>query len=234
LLEKQIKSKMSNTVTPQYLTFDTEQDYYPLDEKIVLVSGVATFESQAARFQKSSPDYEFLSSLPEVNVYYGAADAKIHPFICFPETPLIKLPVGRTVLTHLRASCFESEHIENLDVTDIPFPGYHPHTRNDEIHSNPDEQHLFEHDIETINEDEFEELQEFGMGGHEISYNYHKSLRGFVLDKHLYYVLIHTKPKRYKDFEFSEYVILFAIGVSPKTGNLVGVVGHQVCHNLCD
>jgi hypothetical protein len=33
---------------------------------------------------------------------------------------------------------------------------------------------------------------------------------------------------------FSRYVILFAVGLSPNGERVLGVVTHQVCHNLCD
>ena len=56
----------------------------------------------------------------------------------------------------------------------------------------------------------------------------------YVLEGQLYYVLAHDKPERYGEDEFSNFVLLFAVGVSPATGNLVGAVTHQVCHNLCD
>lgn len=228
------------------LDFDTEEHLYPLDEKIFLHSGIAIFESQISKLNKDSPDYDFLSSIPEkYNVFSGAADTYLYPFICFPTSPLKELPVGRKVLKLLMASSFESEHIKNLDVVKIPYPGYHPNTKNDEIHSDPNEQGFLMHDIESLTDEQIFNYVEMDLGWDPIEnlddlnslkdlHKYHKTLRGFVINKHLYYVLIHTKPKDYGDFELSEYVILFAVGVSPKTGNLIGVVGHQVCHNFCD
>jgi hypothetical protein len=62
----------------------------------------------------------------------------------------------------------------------------------------------------------------------------HGVLKRFVHDGQLWYVLLHTAPERVEKAWFSRYVILFAVGKSPNGNRLVGVVTHQVCHNLCD
>ncbi len=58
-------------------------------------------------------------------------------------------------------------------------------------------------------------------------------LEANVVDAHVYYALVHEQRRRYEGFWMSEWVMLFAVGVSPLTGNLVGVVGYQNCHNFC-
>ena len=218
----------------EHLTFGTAEEYYPLDEAIFLSSGIAAFESQLDRISSEESDVEFLSSLPRMEVYYGAQTPEIYPFLVIPSEAIQSLPTARNVLHLLKASSFESEHIENLDEASLPFPGYHPNTKNDEIHSDGNEQNLFAKD--PPDEDELENLKydESALSAGNESRNYHQRLRDYVLDQHLYYVLVHTVPQKHGDYEFSDYVILFAVGVSPGTGNLVGVVSYQVCHNLCD
>ena len=213
--------------------FGIEEKYYPLDERIILDSGIAVFESQVDGLNDSSLDFRFLSTLPKMDVWYGAKTAEIYPFICFPPVSLTELPTGKEVLNLLKASCFESEHIKDLNIVNIPFPGYKPYTKNDEVHSDANQQHFFSR--ERKEEDELEDIVELDLWEEdEESRENHKLLQRFVSDERLYYVLIHTKPRKYEDFEASEYVIIFAVGVSPESGNLVGVASHQVCHNLCD
>ncbi|CAN0577774.1 unnamed protein product, partial [Ectocarpus sp. 12 AP-2014] len=59
-------------------------------------------------------------------------------------------------------------------------------------------------------------------------------LKQYVLKQRVFYVLIHTDRRQYADEDMSSDVILLALGVSPATGNLVGVIAIQACHNLCD
>lgn len=219
----------------QILTFDMAE-YYPLDEELILhdmaEGQIASFASQKAKLSNHCDDYAFLTSLPARNVYYGAADAAIYPFIYFPDNPLQALPRAREVLKFLAASCFESEHIHDLDVVTLPWSGYQPHSKNDEIHNDAEEQYLFVHSLDRMPEDELEDLEAFGMEDQQASRDYHQKLRNAVIDEQLYYVAVHSKAC--KEYQLSQYVILFAVGVSCLTGNLLGVVGHQVCHNLCD
>jgi hypothetical protein len=112
---------------------------------------------------------------------------------------------------------FRSEHIAALDTTYVPFPGYHPHTENDEIHNDFHKQNVFSH-----------------QAGVDESAGAHGALKRYVADQRLWYVLLHTTPKPDGQFMFSEYVVLFVLGKSPHANRCVGVVTHQVCHNLCD
>ncbi|CAM9380840.1 unnamed protein product, partial [Ectocarpus sp. 13 AM-2016] len=63
------------------------------------------------------------------------------------------------------------------------------------------------------------------------------ALKQYVLKQRVFYVLIHTGRRHdaeLADEDMSSDVILLALGVSPATGNLVGVIAIQTCHNLCD
>jgi hypothetical protein len=102
--------------------------------------------------------------------------------------------------------------IDVLDATRIAHPGYHPYSDNDEIHNDFPEQHIFE--SESASEDD-------GARG---------ALKRYVQGGQLWYVLLH--PTRHDGL--CEFVFLFAVGCSPDGGRLIGVVTHQVCHNLCD
>ncbi|MCY7323706.1 MAG: hypothetical protein LH660_18365 [Phormidesmis sp. CAN_BIN36] len=95
-------------------------------------------------------------------------------------------------------------------MTSIPFPGYHPGTDNDEIHTDFAEQHIFEHED---GKDEFTGV--------------HGALKRFVADGQMWYVLLHTTPVQYERCWFSEYVILFAVGRSTWGNRLLGVITHQ-------
>ena len=220
---------------------DSFEDY-PLDEPLVSRFGVAGFPGDHEKLKPlysgyeamEAPDRRFLTNFPEVYVFYGGGSNKIHPFMTFPERPWTALPSAREVLNTLRASCFESEHINSLDASHVPFPGYHPHTKNDEVHTDDTKQFLFAR--EKRDEDDTDEVPRdpIGIVARYSSLGCHEALKSIVLDSHLFYVLIHAKPRKYDTFTASDYVILFGVGVSRESGFLIGVVGQQSCHNLCD
>ncbi len=212
---------------PKILDFDTPHEDYPLGERIVLKDSIAFFESQLSVNSDVNKDTEFLTKLPRAVCYYGARTCKIYPFICVPASPYRDLPDASTVLRDLRAENFRSEHIKNLDTISIPYPGYNPGTENDEIHTETSEQAIFQ---------KADDKDEDGNATppHK-SLIWHSELQSYVLNSHIYYVLLHTKPYISEaGNSFSDIVILFAVGVSTLTGNLVGAVTHQVCHNYCD
>jgi hypothetical protein len=212
---------------PIVLDFDTPSADYPLGERIVLRDSIAFFESQPSVDSDVNQDTEFLARLPTTFCYYGARDCQIYPFICVPKSPHRDLPNAFAVLQDLRAENFSSEHIKNLDTISIPYPGYNPGTENDEIHTETSEQAIFQ---KSDGNDE----DGNAIPPHE-SLIWHSELQRYVLSTHIYYVLLHTKPYiSAGGSSFSDVVILFAVGVSPGTGNLVGAVTHQACHNYCD
>ena len=213
---------------PIVLDFDTPPEDFPLGERIVLRDSIAFFESQPSVDADIRHDTEFLAKLPSTLCYYGARDCQLYPFICVPESPYRDLPYASVVLRDLRADNFRSEHIKNLDTISIPYPGYAPGTENDEIHTETGEQAIFQKTDDLEKDDDGNAIPPHK------SLLWHSELQSYVLNSHIYYVLLHTKPYKYEDCELSDIVILFAVGVSPQTGNLVGAVTHQVCHNYCD
>ena len=203
----------------QVIKFDTEPVDFPLRERVGLRWRIATFESQFKRGLPKTikPDVEFIAGLPLGICAYGASDCKIYPFICAPSVSHRSLPFCSIILSDLGVKAFKSGHLSNLARRTIKFIGNHHGTQSDEIHTDPEDQFIFSK-----------------MGEDPHSMDAHKLLRNHVLKSHLYYVLLHTIPHKHEEFWFSDWVILFALGVSPQTGNLIGVVTHQTCHNLCD
>jgi hypothetical protein len=131
---------------------------------------------------------------------------------------------GKDVLRTLKAKNFRSEHIPSLDATQIEFPGYNPDSDNDEIHNDFAHQHIFQAGQD---EDQPEIVGRPSDGAHGV-------LQRYVEGGKLWYTLLHTAPKPHEGYDFSEFVILFAVGKSPGGERCVGVVTHQICHNLCD
>jgi hypothetical protein len=196
------------------LTLDVNPTDWPLTEPIVRRGTVATLRSQVG--VDWGDDADFVAKLRLEDCAYGAASCPVYPFTCqlpFAANP----PTGRDILRAVKARHFQSQHIASLDRSYIPFPGYHAGTKNDEVHNDFQEQFVFEH------EDGVGELD-----------GAHGALKRYVVDGRLWYVLLHTTPRPDGEFMFSEYVILFVLGKSPHGDRCVGVVTHQVCHNLCD
>jgi hypothetical protein len=131
---------------------------------------------------------------------------------------------GAEVIDALKVRDFSSEHIQTLEATSIPFPGYNAYTENDEIHCDHAEQHIFP----KPGEDEGGERAAQSAAAHQ-------ALREYVEGQQLWYVLLHGPPKEVIDgHEIYGAVVLFAVGRSPTGNRLVGVVTNQMCHNLCD
>lgn len=200
------------------LTFDSAAEDLPLSVPLVFQNGIATFASDFADdFPPTIDDStRFLRSLRVTSCAYGAAECPIYPLLLSLNDGN-PFETGRDVLKAVHARAFKSEHIRSLDQSEIPYPGYHPDTDNDEVHTDPMQQHIFssgeDSDDTTI---------------------VHEQLRDFVTNRRLWYVLLHMTPKPHGEFMFSEYVVLFAVGKVVDQQHAVGVVTHQVCHNLCD
>jgi uncharacterized protein (TIGR02996 family) len=194
--------------------FDTPPADLPFTERIGMRGKLVTFESQfrgEGRYDEGlERDVQFLSTMYVDSCSYGAADPPVHPFICYLASDTGVL-TGVKILEGLKARDFRSQHIRNLKASRIAFPGYHPHTENDEIHTDFMEQYIFNHDV-------WDESQ--------ATYG----LKDYVDNGQLWYVLLH--PTRHNGL--CGWVILFGVGRSPHGKRLVGVVTHQVCHNLCD
>lgn len=194
---------------PSRLSFDVKPGEWPLKDSIVLRGPIAVFSSQFS--EEWGEDVEFLETLKFDNCFYGAAECEVYPFIC--SAPSSSNPLtGRDLVQAVKAKHFRSKYIKSLDRGEIRFPGYHPGT-NDEVHNDFNEQFVFTHEDEAGESD--------GVRG---------ELKRYVVDGQLWYVVLHTTPQPHEEFMFSEYVIL----KSPHGDHCVGVVTHQVCHNLCD
>jgi uncharacterized protein (TIGR02996 family) len=223
-----------NNGTPQ--AFQPEE--LPFSRRVGTRGSVITFEGEFESDESWDPglpkDLLFLTRLDlSANCAYGAASCPVYPFLCElapgrgpaePHVPasgreqqhfLFEVASGRSPLTgvdvvvSLKARDFRSEHIAMLDATEIPWPGYHHDTANDEVHTEFACQSVFQR----------EEADE--------SSGTHGELKRYV-DGRLWYVLLHP-PERP-----CNYVVLFVVGRSPHGERLLGVVTHQVCHNLCD
>jgi hypothetical protein len=193
---------------------------FPCQEPLGFKGRLVVFQSQFGQNYKPdvflTQEMNFLFSLNLGECYYGAGSFPIFPFLC--ESSVTHKPLrGIDILTALKPRNFRSEHIQNLEATAIPYPGYHPYTENDEIH------------------DEFAGQHIFGMENAEDAFTgVHGVLKRFVSKEQLWYALFHTTPEQNAGFAYSRYVLLFAVGQSPYSDRLLGVVTHQVCHNLCD
>lgn len=206
----------SNHGEPQECTTEELPFKEPIGTRGAVITFGSAFSDDGAWDAQLMPDLRFLCELELRNCYYGAATCPVHPFICECTTEHDAM-TGAEVLAALKPRNFRSEHIATLNATEIPFPGYHPNTDNDEIHNDSGEQNIFDYDESTE------------------SSGAHGALKRYVKDGKLWYVLLHMTPEELAEsFWASRYVVLLAVGRSPNGRRLVGVISHQVCHNLCD
>ncbi len=177
-------------------------------------AGVLTFPSYVD--SGDTADRTWLGSLDLDYCGYGGIDARIYPFIC--RLPRLSRPVtGRDIVHALKVREFRSDHTPTLDATYLPYPGYHAYTANEEVHNDFRHQYVFPREAE-IDE----------MAG------VHGEVKRYVIAQHLWYVLLKYKATRARETTSFRYALLFAVGQSPRGHRCVGVVTHQMCHNLCD
>jgi uncharacterized protein (TIGR02996 family) len=192
--------------------FQDGEPGHPFTEPIGDRGEVVAFESQYRHADDWSEgllaDLAFLTSVKWGECCYGAADCPMNGFVCELPTAGSAL-TARNALAAIKAADFQSEHIATLDATDIPYPGYHPHTVNDEIHTDFRRQKMFRR----------EGARDDGN---------HGRLKRHVLNGHLWYVLLHIGERP------CAVVTLLAVGRSPHGKRLVGAITSQMCHNLCD
>jgi uncharacterized protein (TIGR02996 family) len=192
-----------------------------------VITFASSFLGDAALQPGLAQDVSFLCQLQLPGCAYGAASCPAHPFIGDLNVASRQL-TGTQVLQALRASDFRSEHIHTLDSLAIPFPGYQPHTNNDEIHNDPAQQYLLPRPDDPGNGEAPDELASRNDAVHE-------ALRNAVVDGVLWYVLLHSHVEAPTDeMDRRPWVVLFAVGRSRRGDRLIGVVSHQLCHNLCD
>lgn len=210
----------------------------PFLERIGTRGAIVTFESSligdSARQPGLDQDLNFLYNLNLSDCEYDAARCPIHPFIAELDFEHRQL-TGEQILQGLKSSEFQSRHILTLDATTIPYPGYHPGSQNDEVHSDCTNQSIFPRP---------EDLPEISVDpnfDHELDritkrHATHESLRKSVVGGQLWYVLIHSRIGFRADGNRDRHgwVILFAVGKSLRGNRLIGVVTNQMCHNFCD
>jgi hypothetical protein len=144
----------------------------------------------------------------------------------------VRQMTGTKVLTALKAREFRSEHIPTTDSTSIPFPGYHPGTYNDEIHNDLVGQYIFPSGGDVWDWDEGDD-----PAGSPRSDETYEALRGYVEGGQIWYVSLHNRTHNTIPglrIGRHSWVVLFAVGLSPHGQRLIGLVSHQLCHNLCD
>jgi len=195
------------------IVFQDREPWHPFTEPVGLRGDVVVFESQYRTVDAWDggllADLAFVTGVEWEECASGAASCEMHGFVCDLMTDSDPL-TGRKVLTAIKAADFRSEHIAKLDVTQIPFPGYHPDTLNDEIHTDFAYQYLFDN--------ETNDPEQSGT---------HRMLREYVSGSRLWYVLLHIGEKPCD-------VALLAVGRSPYGNRLVGAITNQMCHSLCD
>lgn len=133
------------------------------------------------------------------------------------------MPTGLDILHELRNEQNFSSKYDQLDLTleESPYPG-NEHKKSDEIHTDRTKQCIFYKTDPGI----------YGNAGEKFSINGHKELEGYVKNSRLYYAVFH--PKAYDedrnlkpiDSRYTRYT--FAVGVSPSTGNVIGVFAMQI------
>lgn len=153
-------------------------------------------------------DLAFLTGAEWGECCYGLAAYPMYGFLCGLRAG--RPATGRDVLDAVRAADFRSDHTATLDAAAIPHPGYHPHTFNDEVHTDFADQYMFNHETAGA--------EDAGA---------HGALKRYVRGR-LWYVLLHAGA-----WPCGE-VTLLAVGRSPYGNRLVGAITSQRCHNLCD
>eukprot|EP00168_Porphyra_purpurea_P020715 TRINITY_DN8828_c0_g1_i1.p1 TRINITY_DN8828_c0_g1~~TRINITY_DN8828_c0_g1_i1.p1 ORF type:complete len:237 (-),score=68.61 TRINITY_DN8828_c0_g1_i1:192-902(-) len=216
---------------------------YPTTQPMVNVAGIATFATHfpggwegAGVPDGVAADVAFLRSwaLPE-ECYYGNTQVGLHPFIAEPAVRphTAGLPTASEVLADLLVKDFVSRPDVALDAANIPYVerAAGAFLGGDQIHTDGGAQFMFCTDpVEVVPHAETEE----DLPAMQASVDALTALRSYVVDGHVYFVVAHTVPVGEEDLPFPNLVLLWAVGVSPASGHLVGGWGVQACHNLCD
>lgn len=203
-----------------------------LKKKLMLwggYEGVASFVGMFANdctprnaHEDSLSDISFLRAyqVPK-NMATGASPSPFFRFLAVPQEPyMTTMPSCLEVIQCFGYdSKFTSWIQGDLDHPRIRYPGSY-FDFSDQIHTDRSFQDMFykEEDLkkDTLNGEAKEEIEK--------SIEAHKHLESYVKDGHLYYALFHTKRRDEDGCMKPKYVYSFAVGVSPKTGNLVGVL----------
>ena len=192
-------------------------------------TGIHTFESAMPANADLKTLGHHLQQIDWGMVELGAAGSHLQPL-------MIRLDTGAAdtagdIVRLLRLSNFESQFVPDLNKSHLRYAGYRPGTQSDEIHNEFEHQYMFL--CEKFDEDG-EETGECALP----SEGAHGELLEMSADKKIWYVLKHMKKVIYQGYEnmgeVANLVLLFAVTISPCHDYLIGVFGHQVCHNLCD
>lgn len=233
---------------PQYVFVET-RDESVLSARLMLwggYSGVVSFEGMLTDANtvingddasSSNRDLEFLHGYEAPpSMSKGSMTSAVYKFVCvIPGTQYKeRMPSGTELIRELRNEAHfksGSQTAEVLGRTQIPYPPQR-HEHDDEVHTDREEQYIFcvEGDLEE--EEEEEEGKDSFNDVTKLSMEAHRNLEKYVRKERLYYAVFHTKRHTKYDEPMSDYVYAFAVGVSPHSGNLVGVFSPQVSHNL--
>lgn len=153
-------------------------------------------------------DEKIVSEIAVGECFYGSTTSYLKPYIREIPTSLSNIwPLtAKHVLQAMGLEKWASIHIKDLNKTFLKYPGYHPHTINDEIHTEVEHNYIVPRSGDSEN---------------------FKALKQYVRDGIVWFVLYHTD-------EVKREVHLYAVGRSPFTNCLVGTHATQLCHNLCD
>ena len=233
--------------TPRHV-FRRKRDESVLSSKLMLWGGwkgIVSFEGMLDRDMKVIPvncveDVRFLLGLNLTSFSKGSDVTPLYRFVCVTQSsaraPRRKrytaqqMPSGMDIVRELRneQNFWSDQQPSTLQTWQIE---YHGNTWgcNDFVHTNREVQLLFctESEVEQFEDDE---VKQSGL----ISVESHNALRNYVLNKHVYYAGFHTQVV-FWDTEIEracDDLYAFAVGVSPHSGNLVGVFGMQSAHNL--
>ena len=204
--------------------------------------------SQASTLPPPPPsaDVDFLRGLLVEGdlVPGGAIDAPLQRLMISPAASVAynegHMPTPATLVADLKATAnFRSAIADmNNDGSEGPLPylGYQNFDCADEVHEDAEKQYLFPtaQDVADLAPDDEDSSDVTIRGRQQLA-----ALREYVVKQRVFYVLIHTDRREHAGDDISypdmsSMVLLTALGVSPTTGNLVGVCALQVCHNLCD
>lgn len=143
------------------------------------------------------------------------------------------MPTPATLIADLKATANFKSAIADLNDDGgggvLPYLGYQIFDCADEVHEDEKEQYLFRTP---------EEMAEDGTCDVTArSRAQLAALKQYALKGRVYFVLLHTDRREHAEFfgdsDASSDVLLMALGVSPATRNLVGVIATQVCKGLC-
>lgn len=226
-------------------------DAYPTDQPVVADAGIATFASDFPDGFDNPPgglprgvaaDVTFLRAWHlSPTVYYGGCEHPLLPFTCEAAVPHRSLPTAGQVAADLHKPDFVAGAPGvRLDTAHPPWvPESWEAVGVDQLHTVADENFLFCHDADLDEEAEpaHAEAAAETRAGMVRSNRSLAALRAYVLHGHVYFVVVHTAKTATEAGAATgkpHTVLLWAVGVSPSSGNLVGAWGTQVCSGLCD